>query len=629
MLYTDVEENQELDKKNSTALGGLLIASKALDIWFLFVAANLVYDLAMALARSRDGLPIGFAMTHIDFRNFGSLFEPLFWTSVVPLRHRNDTKRVAATPKLCAFAGFVALMCVIANLMGPATSVLILPNLRWISWITQPESTVELALAGPPRDGSIAVGCESSMLALADYSCTSDMYSPSLAALFESDIANEKQSSLNTSIDLFQPILQEGSVTFAFNNLWPPVVWAPNRQVLRNLSHDYEGYYHISDSSDKLVTYSTNKTLNNTVDAVIYWLGPAIGVDVPCWSGNVSTVPVADDKEVRCYRTKYGWADSEYNECIRTGHGWSNASAHSQFFLGDSSSTAGNISVDVYFTDRRNAFNSSALPCSTTQPNGQCDWDEIFSANTSDILEFPTQNVGVLEFNTPSSSNPSQRLFCQIAAYIGVLQYALNPSPYINSLGIVQTYPLTDIFTDTEPSVMHPDWILAAWSVKANGTVDGTKAEAKEMVKAIKDVLVYNASSSHWNHLLNLNGYAVLQAMSMVNYHTIDKPIEDGQLLLEAYVSVQVWAYGLGSRTSKMAAAVVIAGCICVLLHTIIAAKIRMMKRSTHELLLAALEHQDAGHLHALSSDTQKAKVRYEIKDEEDGRISFVPKGTW
>ncbi|KAI9763244.1 MAG: hypothetical protein M1840_000819 [Geoglossum simile] len=613
-------KTQRLDRLDHNALGTLQIASKVMEVWFVMVAASVVYDLAILLAR-HGGLPAGLFTAEAEFGDIRFLFNPELWTSPMPIQKTGTKKERTGTARLYGFSILVAILCVVVNLMGPATAVLILPTLQWIDRPAQPGPTFDrLAADAAPSSENIAFGCNASTLAQRDYSCTANLYAPTLDSWLASQAASEKQHSENQPSGVIPSISQEGSVSFTFNgtrnaSVEGTVFWAPNRQTLRELSDDYL----------KTLQPDGDSALNNTLGALLHRPGPTIGLQIFCSTGNVSTITLADDKQIRCYTVDSPASSlAGYSECIRVGQGWSQANTHSQFSIGDSASTVGNASVNIYSTDRRNLFNSTVPLCSTILPtsqgqaDGQCDWDKIFSSNLSRHPQLPTQGVMTLEFSTPdtpnnssSDPNPNRRAFCGLAAQSKFSLYAMDMSPNTNYLNIVQQTDLNGFSNHTV--TVHPDWILAGWSVRENGTVEGTRGAAEEMISSLKAALT-NSSLPNLNHFTRTNLWVALQSMSMVNYASSPSSAPDAtHPALRSYATIHVWAYGLESRTSLMGVTVVILGCLCVLLRTTVGLATRTKRRSGVELLLAALEHQDAGSTFAGVKDSHRHKLRFVI----------------
>lgn len=121
---------KSLDKADHNTLGALQLVAKALEIWFAFVAMNLIYRVVMWLASRQNGLPIGLFAASMEFA------DPCNLLAAVRSLKRDSSHHEALgmpTSKLpIVFAAFLLFMCVLVNLMGPATAVLILPTLQWI-----------------------------------------------------------------------------------------------------------------------------------------------------------------------------------------------------------------------------------------------------------------------------------------------------------------------------------------------------------------------------------------------------------------------------------------------------------------------------------------------------------------
>jgi hypothetical protein len=85
---------------------------------------------------------------------------------------------------LYAFLLFVAAICILCNLMGPATAFVLLPTVGW-GEIRVPEKQAFAGLAAgvPPRE-NIDASCNSSAIAAGQYSCTESSIAPSLDSTF-------------------------------------------------------------------------------------------------------------------------------------------------------------------------------------------------------------------------------------------------------------------------------------------------------------------------------------------------------------------------------------------------------------------------------------------------------------
>ena len=122
---------QGLAYNDHNTLGGLQLVAKVLELWFLFVAVSVVYNITLVLASSGDGLPIGLLSTPWEFADSRSLWESFRAVSSNPALS-TAKERPPMSRKVYLFVGFLAFMCVLVNLMGPAVAVLVLPALRWV-----------------------------------------------------------------------------------------------------------------------------------------------------------------------------------------------------------------------------------------------------------------------------------------------------------------------------------------------------------------------------------------------------------------------------------------------------------------------------------------------------------------
>lgn len=119
---------QTQDQNNRNLLGALQYVSKALEVWFVFVAGSLVYMIEELLARGESGLPIGHLMTFLEFTDLRVLFSPSLWAAPIGPRIRHPDRAI----KFWLFTILAVFLCALANLMGPSTAALLLPTLQWV-----------------------------------------------------------------------------------------------------------------------------------------------------------------------------------------------------------------------------------------------------------------------------------------------------------------------------------------------------------------------------------------------------------------------------------------------------------------------------------------------------------------
>ena len=66
-----------MDKRDHDVLASLQFVAQAFEIWFLMIATALLYDVAMILARSPGGLPVGYLLIYLEFSDVKNLANPL------------------------------------------------------------------------------------------------------------------------------------------------------------------------------------------------------------------------------------------------------------------------------------------------------------------------------------------------------------------------------------------------------------------------------------------------------------------------------------------------------------------------------------------------------------------------
>lgn len=122
-----------LDEQDHDVEAGLQYVAQAFEIWFFIIATSLLYDVGMLLARSPQGLPVGYMLTHLEFEKTKNLVNPLHWTTAFSGRNAPGKSRERRNViKLLLFAVLAALLTILSNLMGAATAVLLIPSLSWV-----------------------------------------------------------------------------------------------------------------------------------------------------------------------------------------------------------------------------------------------------------------------------------------------------------------------------------------------------------------------------------------------------------------------------------------------------------------------------------------------------------------
>lgn len=319
-----------LNKKDHDVFTGLQFVAQAFEIWFLIVVMALLYDVTMLLARSNGGLPVGYVLTHLEFHDAKNLFNLSLWTSAFASKGAStEERRHKSVTRLFLFAMFAALLTVLTNLMGAASAVLLLPNLSWIETEKVPQQMFDgIAISQAPQNETLfANDCSNAHLLAGNFSCTSDLYGPSLdewAAKAQSSI---KQSEQPNGVAILATS-QESAIQFALNasdNL--KLIWIANRQVLRDISGDYLKAIGLNDDhsqvNGKVDTGSADPRFNNSLETRLQRTGPSIGVQANCFAGNVSVTLVGKEKEIHCFsHWSLDGAEDHYTKVGPTPQAW-------------------------------------------------------------------------------------------------------------------------------------------------------------------------------------------------------------------------------------------------------------------------------------------------------------------
>ena len=196
------------------------------------IASALLYDVAMIFARSPGGLPVGYLLTYLEFSDVKKPVNPLLWTSALPLRQNPSPRyRRRGVTKLLLLALQAAFLTILTNLMGAATAVLLIPSLQWVKTEQIPQQRFDgLALAQCPQGDSVFPGsCSDAQLSAGKFSCTSNIYGPSLDEWAATALSSTKQfeQPFGTAI---LATSQESAVQFALNGSSDfAIIWVANR----------------------------------------------------------------------------------------------------------------------------------------------------------------------------------------------------------------------------------------------------------------------------------------------------------------------------------------------------------------------------------------------------------------
>ncbi|KAK2804194.1 hypothetical protein FQN51_002280 [Onygenales sp. PD_10] len=634
-----------LDKKDHEIQGALQIVAKALEVWFTIVASSLMLDLAIILAVSNSGLPIGHFMTYLEFTSVTILWSPTFWTAS---RGKKDRCPWYKPPKLWlwAFVPLAAVLCIASNLMGPATAVLSIPTLGW-SELTFPKEWVVAGTraALPPTEiDSVAGdgGCPADELAAGDYTCTNYFSVP----LDELSSGLWWRRSLDNQGHLYvPPVVPYLSISFTFNqsdatNL-EEITWMPSREMLRWMSDDFvdmllsrasDNYTHAKERLGSELDPTLYDHYRNSLDMETRRNGPTLGVKNTCSTGKIVEFDIAPGKPVRCYTRIATSTPGEFiHRCIPdpSGDSWGDIGhlSYSGFTIGDNTIGEGinlrEATVDVYSVEKAYIISDSDAHCITEPDNSDCDWATLLPTDSdAGDFEWSTQ---FYEYAMPNYSATNDTIICLAYPYYTVADYVLQVSPSTFNTTIVEMQILTDV--NITHANVHADWNLAAWSTTRGGAVNGDRTVAYNLINALEPLTQTppptNAEEQatferHIQWFLDQQITMTIQGLSLVgisyseNETYIKEVADDPRFPRQVETKrFRVWAYGNRSRTFRMGSVVAIFGCVCVVARTVISLIYRQPQPSALEVLAAALRYEYRGDLTGLVSETQVGRVTY------------------
>ena len=530
---------QRYDKHDHNTLGALQFVAKALELWFIFVACALIYHITMLLASSEHGLPVGLLTSPVEFADPRSLIDTI--RSAASSRHqRRGTISAGAKAKLSIFIAFVAFMCLIVNIMGPAVAVLVIPTLQWINLPRNASHTLESFHIGDmPTNrsdgGWIFPMCGPLDILSRSYSCTNDLYAASLDAWVDNAVASDSQIVDANNNTMYNGISPEGRVFFTFNvtnNVTNQVAWVPNRQMLREISSDLDlfvaasqaanspnkqyvdGPYSIANDeteASNYTFYSAETYIDtptedfsayiNSLQTILKRQGPIAGaLGNVYYPTNASLKTIDTNKWVQCFEG-YSAAipgldayndDPSYTKCLKLGTGWDPTYEIANFTVYGSSSSA---TVQVYFSDKATylseELDSDLLDAcrisSSLTSQKRCPWGTIFDdGHLNSTMDTLRTNLITVEVTMPFDY-PGQYFVLEAVTYAYNATYTLDTSPVSNPNYMVQIDGVPDPSTvGIKPVAVDPDWLLAAWSVDYDGGLYSNRSVANNLIRGLE-----------------------------------------------------------------------------------------------------------------------------------------------
>lgn len=341
-----------------------------------------------------------------------------------------------------------------------------------------------------------------------------------------------------------------------------------------------------------------------------------------------------------------------YTKCIRTGKGWSAVNEATGFQIRNRTETKNDpggdddLLINVYFSDRSTYFNESTDfgsglgICANNHSYRDCDWDAIFST------QLPQNNLSRVSTNSlvvelyPRDTEGSNAIWVDLTSYLLWADYQLRLSPFEDAVVVTTNTSIPDASVST-PIVIHPNWILAAWSVNSTGIINGTSAIGSMLTNLVsRDIKSASANDEvAFVELFSVLVLSTAHSISLIPYNSTDlrknppRALEKDAVYFYFWRSRRVWVYSLGSRTAYIGAIVVTIGMVVVVLRTLLAIHEKFSHNystravSPTELVVATLAHQYDNEFDNITNESASARVRYRIEDE-GGVLKFRPRRT-
>jgi hypothetical protein len=482
-------------------LNGLQFVAKILEIWFLFIAGTLVYNLSMLFARRQDGLPLQYLDLHEKLAGSVEFLRPPFWRA--PLA-RQGGKRFSR--KLYALLALTVALYATSTLLGPAIAILLLP-VRERASIARLQSRQFLRLHSEHESGLVRPS--------ENYSA-SYVGSQPATVIRRADIDQMTEEFVRNSGHLY-PSARSSKVKIDIIPSNQGLVWVPSRRVLDQLFSQFLRYHASIRANPNwseaevqnglhVLSREPSSEHNATYESILYddgellkqplceryktslgigfrRQGPAIGFLSSCCSGNVSVISVTNDALVRCYTPSGAYdiplSDPEEaleTKCIRVGPGWpASRNHHAQVFLRGTEpptdGATGGLSISVY-----SVSDATTRHCATpvaNQPGSFCDWKALFAepqapkhrgfTGSQQLVKYGYESRPQSEDEPQSSPQPTVYSITRFSSdfHLAFGTYELDATQHlVNSTGFTALTVANDTSTTTEPLYIHPGWVF-------------------------------------------------------------------------------------------------------------------------------------------------------------------------
>lgn len=425
----------------------------------------------------------------------------------------------------------------------------------------------------------------------------------------------------------------------------------------------------------------TYKEYNNTVQTFLHRNGPILGTLANVWLGFDNqqhwTTGVGTDRWIRCYEhynisnvpmcwgecgtPDYAAVSGMYTRCIPIGIGWDADYQSTNFSISSYNNQEESYpEIDVTLRASRKAgflpedsssqkFLDECLPKGgniSTETFDTCDWNLLWDSTNKKDVQHRSTAVNTLEmswdgmagyFNSSTESASVITMAIDYVVFQSFANYTLDTSIFTNPLFTVDWLldVAEDVTLDNSFAVnMDPAWTLAAWTTFTGGSITSFQSiatESRDVFDAMR--LDHDQGQSvpeivwyHRGRLEKVGLMPIIQTLGMIDHNTTNATATDSnddpqQPLLYRYGRVNVYAFGIASRTSWVGLIVCSIGCVVVLAEIILALSDRRRFRSVTQLLVAALEHSYNGEFHEQihNSEMNVARVPF--------RLDGVPHG--
>ncbi|KAE9368092.1 hypothetical protein N431DRAFT_417149 [Stipitochalara longipes BDJ] len=680
--------SEKLDQEDHDILGALQLVAKALEIWFIFLAGSLVFDLTMLLARRRNGIPIRYFTLPIEFGELKSFLSKSLFTSAFP-QHVNaqshveshsseahgetisgsEAKKTRKSTIFC-FLLFVVAISIVCNLMGPATAVLLIPTLVWrVDPISENRQAVtSISASGPPTSSVILYNCSPDQFASGQYSCADSQQGCLFQEVAGDDACVNQGGDLDAmllSVELQGirvPFTQTigGDINFLIYGGAPSYL-VPNLQTLQYLADDvtqwkyageYDNYTKAVKESNDIGAGDLNQEalvptlygdLRNAQQVQLQRQGPGYLSDSYCESQMpYFSIEISEGKVIRCY-------DSENLATYLP-----TSATLSQFYDSENANGAP-VSTMCIRTGSGwglNHLDSQFFVANHTSPTSRPVTVNTYASDTAIYLNTTTYHCATNNATTDSVGCDWDSLFSEEPSLL-IKNLTINPwiVEYIWSDGITISwcsnptflrYPtyVMDTSLATNPLSIanlfdngpitksdEPIFVHPDWSL-AGWSVDRGDTIPADQARAQILVNFLGIGRLGGEFLEFVQDVVTAQILSQIDYSTEEPSADHSPTpslpILDHSIRVYVYAYTLQSGTSILGVVIAIAGCVIVLIKMLFGVVAHTKKRDTLEFLEIALEQEPPG-LFVSPEAKGLEKVRFRFDgDEEKEEAKFT-----